>query len=116
MTWFHLRRAMLIVWFIISTLVFCILVSSFVSDANRLPGILPECAWKRFGKECVLCGMTRGFLSISKGFWKESFQMNGGALPLYLTFLSNELFFVVFLANLIIAKMTMRREDRECRR
>ena len=115
MTWLDLRRAALIVWCIISAVVLFVLASSFVTDASWLSGIFPECVWKRFGKECGLCGMTRGFLSISKGFWGESLQMNRGALPLYLTLLSNELFFSVFLASVIITKMIRRKEDRECR-
>ena len=76
----------------LSVLILMILAAPFVVGRERMAALTPVCERKaRYGRECPLCGMTTSFLDISGGQFAEARNANRGGIPLYLGFVSNEI-------------------------
>ena len=92
----QLRAAFRWVWIVLAIAIGLLLVSAAALPEDLVTRASPVCQRKaRFGVECPLCGMTRDFLSISRGRLGQ--LRNRGSLPLYIGLVANE---VVFLLSL----------------
>ena len=81
----------------LSLLILMILAAPFVLGRERVAALAPVCERKaRYGQECPLCGMTTSFLDISRGKFGEARNANRGGIPLYLSFVSNEIGALIF--------------------
>ena len=100
----ELRTSLWIAWAIVSALMFAALVSSFFLSAEQVLSLTPGCVWKaKYGRECAVCGMTRGFIHISRGHFQDAFQSNRASLPLYGLFVVNDLAACYCLGRLVFA-------------
>ena len=82
-------------WYAISAFILAILIAGFVLPEETLTGLTPECELKaKYGTECSACGLTRGFLSISRGNTEEASLYNSASLPLFGLFSLNSIFFL----------------------
>jgi len=85
------------VWITLSLAFLMILAAPFLLGRERLAALVPACERKaRFGTECALCGMTTSFLEISQGKFGAARRANRAGIPLYLTFVSNEILALVW--------------------
>jgi len=81
----------------LSLLILMILAAPFVVGRERLATLTPVCERKaRYGRECPLCGMTTSFLEISRGELGEARNANRAGIPLYVSFVSNEIWALIF--------------------
>ena len=99
MTGYHkgsdLKIALTIVWVICSISILIILILPYIFDNQTLLKYSPTCISKgQHNKECSLCGMTRAFLEISKGGYRNAYQLNKASIILYFFFFLNSLFFI----------------------
>jgi len=87
----------------VSFVILAVLATPFLVDDNKIKNAVPRCEWKvKYNKECPFCGMTTGFLLISKGRFSEASESNRLSLFLYSIFVINE---IVILA-VILGKAT----------
>lgn len=87
----QVRRALLITWLILSAAIFPILAAPFALPPRTIFSLAPRCEWKaRYGRECVLCGMTTGFILISEGRLSDAVGRNRASIPLYAALVWNE--------------------------
>ena len=87
----QVRRALLIAWLIVSAAIVPILAAPFVLPPRTIFSLAPRCEWKaRYGRECVLCGMTTGFILISEGRLNDATGRNRASIPLYAALVWNE--------------------------
>ena len=86
---------MFIVWVILGLVLLMPLASPFIFTDFQIKSISPECVSMRlYNKPCILCGMTRGFLEISRCNFDKATEFNAYSIWLYSTFLINELLLV----------------------
>ena len=105
-----LKISLLIVWSLISIIVFGILALPFITDSETIFRITPECQWQiKFGRECILCGMTRSFVLISKGCFTQAHSLNRGSILLFLFFVSNDVVFFASLFKLAVSRLRLSR-------
>ena len=91
------KRSFLIVWAVLSLAILATLTAPFVFGRERLAYLVPACEWKsKYGRECPACGMTTSFMDISEGRFSDASRANHAGIPLYLLFLSNEVFALGF--------------------
>lgn len=91
------KTALRIVWFAISIVVLATLLAPWILTPQQIAAATPKCEWKaRYGKECFLCGMTTAFIEIKEGRFHDAQRSNRGSLPLYTSFVMNELVLVLF--------------------
>jgi hypothetical protein len=77
----QLRKALLIAWLIVSAAIVPVLAAS----------LAPRCESKaRYGRECVLCGMTTNFILISEGRMNDAVGRNRASIPLWAAMFWNE--------------------------
>jgi hypothetical protein len=95
----QIKLALSVVWIVLSGIILIILIVTFILPADSIDAIVPKCESKiKFNKPCPLCGMTTGFLDISRGQFKEASMANGFGIYLFSIFVSNEIVMVaVFL-------------------
>src|SRR5579884_3662862 len=87
----ELQISMRVVWLIVSAAILSILLLPFAGAAG-VAKITPVCQSKaRLGRPCAFCGMTTGFLAISEGRFGDAGRANRGSIPLYGTFVLNEI-------------------------
>lgn len=87
----QLRTALLIAWLIVSAAIVPVLAAPFVLPPAIIFLLTPRCEWKaRYGRECVLCGMTTSFILISEGRLNDAVGRNRGSIPLYAALFWNE--------------------------
>lgn len=92
-----LKAALWMVWIVVSVVALSTLLAPWILTPQQIAAATPRCEWKeRYGKECMLCGMTTAFLSIRQGRFEEAERANRGALPLYAGFVLNEAVLVLF--------------------
>lgn len=97
----EIKKAFIIVWFIISFVIFLMLLFPFILPNNTILSIVPTCEWKiKYHKDCSLCGMTTAFILLSEGHIKAALTYNKGCLFLYMLFIINEavILYYMFLA------------------
>lgn len=87
----QLRKALWIDWLVVSGVVLLLLAAPLALPQETLFALTPVCEWKaKYNAECPLCGMTRGFLDISRGDLARALEQNRGSVPLYAALLVNE--------------------------
>lgn len=92
-----LKKALVISWIIITLIFFIIIISSFLIPEDILLSFSPSCEAKTFhSKECIFCGMTKNFISISKGNLYKAYELNNFGIYLYLIFCLNVLSLLLF--------------------
>ena len=92
-----LKKALVIFWIIITSFFFVLLISPFLFQEDVLLSIAPTCESKTLlGQECFLCGMTKSFISISKGDFYQAYRLNNFSIYLYLFFVLNVLSLLLF--------------------
>ena len=85
------RTALLAAWLIVSAAIVPVLAAPFLVPPRTLLSLMPPCQSKvRYGRECALCGMTRGFILISRGRFDDALRRNRASIPLYAALLWNE--------------------------
>jgi len=103
-----LKISLLIVWFLISIMVLVVLAVPFIIDHKTILRATPECQWRmKHGRECILCGMARSFLLISKGCFAQAYSLNRGSIVLYLIFVANDLAFLMFLLQFTVKRLRL---------
>jgi hypothetical protein len=109
------RAALLGVWLAASLVMLLVLAAPFVAPAEMWgPGVIPVCERKAAtGEDCPACGLTRGFLAISRGEFRESRQYHTAALPLYGLFLVNQCAVLPWAARRVMRRWRERRRRRE---
>ena len=86
-----LATSLLLAWLALSVAAGGVLLAPLVLPPAALEALTPECQWKaKYHRECILCGMTRGFVEIARGEFRAAARHNQGSLPLFLTLLANE--------------------------
>jgi len=91
------KWALLIVWSIFSVATTLIILLPFFVDRGTVLQITPTCISKsQFNIECSLCGMTRAFIEISDGNYSKAYDLNGGSILVYISFLLNSTIFIVY--------------------
>ncbi len=80
----------LFVWFIVSVVIFVVLLLPFVVPQHQLAQYIPECEWQtRFQKPCAFCGMSTAFYAISRGDLTGAYCLNPLSLYIYSAFVLN---------------------------
>jgi hypothetical protein len=88
----QLKTAVWAVWLILSGVIFVILCLPFVYSADSIQAMVPACEWQaKYHEACPVCGMTRSFLSISRGEFTQARLTHGLSLYLYSLFVLNEI-------------------------
>lgn len=96
----QLKRALLIVWLVVSAVTFLTLLLPFVLPEATISRITPECEWKaKYQKSCVLCGMTGGFIHISRGEFTQASASNRFSPYLFAFFGFNQLLVLAYLGS-----------------
>lgn len=90
-------RAFSYAWLLISGLILLVLISPFVARESVLleAGRLVQAPHE---KPCVLCGMTRGFVSISAGDFARARELNPNAPAFYILLVLNEVLAAAWIA------------------
>lgn len=105
-----IKKAFIIVWFIIDFTIFVVLLIPFVLPSNTILSNMPACEWKiKYHKECPVCGMTTAFILLSKGQINEAQTHNKGCLFLYALFIVNELIAIYCILFILVPKFTNKR-------
>jgi hypothetical protein len=100
------RAALLWVWAVVSVTMALILVSSAAVPEQTLYRVAPACQYRlRYGRPCVLCGMTHAFVSISRFRISQARRENPLGPLLYGAMAANALFFGITAAR----RLTQRR-------
>ncbi len=87
----QVRTALLAAWLIVSAVILPVLAAPFVLPPNTIFSLAPQCQWKaKYGRECVLCGMTTSFILISEGRLNAALHRNRASIPLYAALVWNE--------------------------
>jgi hypothetical protein len=90
----------LFVWFIVSAVIFIVLLLPFVVPQHQLAQYIPECDWQtRFQKPCVFCGMSTAFYAISRGDFTSAYRLNPLSLYIYSVFVLNTFWAVITLKH-----------------
>ncbi len=93
----QVKLAIFIVWIILGFIILLILTAPFILSIDTINAITPTCEWKtKYGRECILCGMTTAFINISKGNFMEAFRNNNFSIYLYSFFVVNEIALIAF--------------------
>ena len=101
-----LKKALVISWIVITSIIFVLLISPFLFPEDVLLAISPSCVSKTIlGQECLLCGMTKSFINISQGNFYRAYQLNNFGIYLYLIFCLN----VLSLSSFSIFKLFMKK-------
>lgn len=96
----QLKRALLIVWLVVSAVTFLTISLPFVLPEAAISRITPACEWKiKYQKSCVLCGMTSGFIHISRGEFNRASASNRFSPFLFALFGFNQLLVLVYLGS-----------------
>jgi len=88
----QIRKAIFIVWIILSSIIFLTLATPFLVSSTTINSFVPVCEWKlKYNKKCPLCGMTTSFINISHGNFLKASMSNRFGPYLYLSFVVNEI-------------------------
>jgi hypothetical protein len=98
----EMKVAITSVWLIISAILMIMFITLYLLPESALLAAsgafqLPH----HDQKQCLLCGMTRAFIAISRGNLADAVTFNNWSVTLYGMFLVNELSTAIFLASRI---------------
>ena len=100
--------AILIVWGISGIVLLVPLASPYLLSDSEIFAITPVCVSRElYGESCILCGMTRGFIEISRGNLEKAREFNVYSVLLYGIFALNEMVLVVFIGYRAIATIML---------
>ena len=109
----ELKFSLFLVWSILSMIIFFILIAPLFLSQDSILKLAPDCVSRtKYNKGCLLCGMSRAFIAISKGNLGVAYSANKAALPTYLTFALNEIFFLGFIFSTCIKKFESEKTSR----
>ena len=104
----QLKTAAWAVWLILSGLILIILGLPFFLSPDAIQTMVPVCEWQaKYHEDCPFCGMTRSFLSISRGEFTQACLSHGLSLYLYSFLILNEIG-----AALVLVKRSVRARRR----
>jgi hypothetical protein len=84
------KAAILLVWMVLTLVGTAVIITPFVLNESAIARLTPVCESKRlYGRECVLCGTTTGFIAIAHGELGAAARSNGLAIPLFAAFSLN---------------------------
>lgn len=84
------KAALRLVWLAVALVTGAAAAAPFVVPEPILARAVPVCESKRlYGRECWMCGTTRGFISMGRGDWGGAAQSNRIAIPLFIVFSAN---------------------------
>lgn len=90
--------AILIVWGISGIVLLVPLASPYLLSDTEIFAITPVCVSRQlYGESCFLCGMTRGFIEISRGNLEKAREFNVYSVALYGIFAVNEIALAVLI-------------------
>jgi len=93
----QVKLAMMIVWLILSAIILIIVTAPFMFSAEEIYTLTPTCQWKtKYNKECLFCGLTTGFIAVSRGDFSAARASNRLSIPLYSAFIVNEIVCLVY--------------------
>ncbi|MFC2093111.1 hypothetical protein ACFLSV_04340 [Bacteroidota bacterium] len=90
------KKALFIAWVIISLVILFIQIAPFILLEEFLLSVTPACKLNNIGQGCFLCGMTKGFINISKGYLYRAYRVNNFSVYLYLIFWLNIISLFIF--------------------
>ena len=92
------KKSIFIFWSIVSIVSLIVIVSPFLFTESKILLFSPKCYSKLLlNQECSLCGMTRGFIQISRGNFDSAIMYNQYSPFIYFLFFMNSFFFIAFL-------------------
>jgi len=90
------RTSLFIAWGILGLVLFVPLVGPFLLTVSKIYSITPVCVTRQmYNEPCILCGMTRGFIEISRGNFGKAKEFNPYSMWLYSTLMANEMILVI---------------------
>jgi hypothetical protein len=109
----ELKISLFLVWSILSIIILFILIAPLFLSQDSILKLAPYCVSRtKYNKECPLCGMSRAFIAISKGNLGVAYSANKAAIPTYLTFALNEVFFLGLIFTTCIKKSESARNSK----
>jgi len=103
------KQSLLIFWATISILCFIVLATPFFLSENYILSISPNCSSRSLlNQDCSLCGMTRGFIQVSKGNFESAILYNKMSPFIFFIFLMNTVLFITFIAYLFRIKSSIK--------
>jgi hypothetical protein len=98
------KKAVAISWLIVTVLMLVSVALPFFAE-NTVLASLPLCESRKLhGAECSACGLTSGFVKISKGDFSAAQSLNGSAVVVYAIFIMNICAFVYFTGRKLFIK------------
>jgi hypothetical protein len=98
----EIRLAITSAWLIISAMLLTMFAAPHLMSESTLLSASGAFQLSHHEQEpCLLCGMTRAFIAISRGNLAEAVSFNGLSVALYGVLLANELSAAIFLASRI---------------
>jgi hypothetical protein len=95
-----MRVAIVAVWLVVSSILLFILIVPFVLSEDAILTASGSLQAPHQGHErCILCGMTRSFIAISRGHPAQALFFNRHSIILYILFVLDEFFVGIFLAG-----------------
>lgn len=92
-----LRVSLIVSWLIVTALTVPVIAAPFLVPASELFALAPKCEWKaKYGRECVLCGMTTAFVRIAEGDLDGAQRANRGSVLLFAGMAANQVAGIVF--------------------
>lgn len=83
-------KALKSAWIVYSAIGLLSMLAAVLIHPKTLLKITPTCySVKQFGKECFMCGSTRGFILAGHGKFSEAMQMNKLSLVLFFIIIAN---------------------------
>lgn len=89
-----------VVWIIITIITLIVIVAVFICPEERILQLSPTCEYKKMGKECAFCGMTRAFIEIGHFKFQKALALNQGSLILFILLIANFLFLITYIFSL----------------
>ena len=109
----ELKLSLFLVWSILSIIILFILIGPLLLPQDSILELAPGCVSRiKYNKECSLCGMSRAFIAISKGNLEIVYSANKAAVPIYLSFVFNEVFFLGVIFAMCIKRSESAKKSR----
>ncbi len=99
------KQSIIIFWAIISIISMMVVATPFFFTENYILSISPNCYSRAFlNQDCSLCGVTRGFIQVSKGNFESAILHNQMSPYIFLLFSMNSILFLAFLTYIFRIK------------
>lgn len=100
-----MKDAIKAVWIFYSALIAAAIFALFLLPGNQLLNKTPVCESISTERgECIACGMTRGFISISELDLTRANNSNKGSVLVFGIFVINTIFFIIHLSAVVNKK------------